>query len=369
MLRSSFLSLVLAATLSSAATPPEVRLWQTVRGQRIEASLVKAEGDTVVLQRKNSKQTLTFTRDDLMPTDTVYLDELAKKQQQSESPARGSGTSTAIKPFEPLPVDGSDEVAGEAVKGRLYPRTKDEIRTGLGEILQRDKPKTLDREVHEAMCRLNAYRFLSGVFNDVGTEPEMVEGAAEASKACAEAGTISHSLGHSTDKCNLSMGHHDIASTVDGYMNDGGDNNRERRGHRRWCLNPPMQNAGFGREGTFSAMWCMDGGGQRPREPWSYPGRGLYPLDYVQGNAWSFYMPSSLPPDTKVRIWKLTARPQQSIPWGEEPKGREISVGFTNVFENTVNFEPDQSILGRRGIYWVRVHGRGVREQYLTELF
>ena len=80
-------------------------------------------------------------------------------------------------------------------------------------------------------------------------------------------------------------------------------------------------------------------------------------------------MPASLPADTKVRIWILSARPQQSIPWGEDPKGREIPVEFTHVYDNTVNFEPDPSILGRRGIYWVCVHGRGVREQYLTELF
>ena len=95
----------------------------------------------------------------------------------------------------PLPEGDNDEVQGEAAKGRLYPRTKDETRAGLREILQRDKPKALDKEVHEAICRLNAYRFLSGVFSGVGTESLMVEGADDAAKACAEAKTISHSLG------------------------------------------------------------------------------------------------------------------------------------------------------------------------------
>ena len=197
----------------------------------------------------------------------------------------------------------------------------------------------------------------------------MVEGADDAAKACAAAGTLSHSLGHSTNKCNLSQGQHNMASTVDGYIGDGGDNNRERRGHRRWCLNPPMQNAGFGREGSFSAMWCMDSSGQKPRAPWSYPGRGLYPREYVHGNAWSFYMTGPLPDDTKVRIWKLSSRPEQSIPWGETPKGREIEVGYSFVYDNTINFEPDAKIHGKRGIYWVRVQGRAIREQYLTELF
>ena len=89
----------------------------------------------------------------------------------------------------------------------------------------------------------------------------------------------------------------------------------------------------------------------------------------MHGSAWSFYMTGALPEDTKVRIWKLSSRPEQSIPFGQDPKGREIEVGYRFVYDNTVNFEPDPKIKGKRGIYWVRVQGRGLREQYLTELF
>ncbi len=365
-----FLALITAS--SAVFAVEEIRIWQTVRGQRIEGGFVKAEGDKVVIQKKHSKETVTVPREELMPTDTVYLEQLEKKNKPAPatpSPAKSMPGAAPANP--PLPGDIADEeeVPGEPVKSRLYPRTKDEIRAALREIGQRDKPKDLNKEVHDAICRLNGYRYLSGVTSSVGTEPHMVEGADDAAKACAAAGTISHSLGHSTNKCNLSQGHHDMAATVNGYIGDGGDNNRERRGHRRWCLNPPMQNAGFGREGSFSAMWCMDSGGQKTRAPWSYPGRGLYPLEYVHGNAWSFYMTGPLPAETKVRIWKLSSRPELSIPWGEEPKGREIEVGYSFVYDNTINFEPDPKIHGKRGIYWVRVHGRSVREQYLTELF
>ncbi len=361
--------LVIGSTGAFAAE--DVRLWQTVRGQRIEGSFVKADGDGVVIQKKNSKVTVTVLREELMPPDTIYLEQLEKKSKPAPATPASPKSAPGAAPAVPLPGDIADDedVPGEPVKGRLYPRTKDEIRAALREIEQRDKPKDLNKEVHDAIGRLNAYRYLSGVMSNVGTESHMVEGAGDAAKACAAAGNISHSLGHSTDKCNLSQGHHDMATTVDGYMNDGGDNNRERRGHRRWCLNPPMQNAGFGREGVFSAMWCMDSGGQKPRTPWSYPGRGLYPREFVHGSAWSFYMTGALPEDTKVRIWKLSSRPEQSIPFGQDPKGREIEVGYSFVYDNTVNFEPDPKIKGKRGIYWVRVQGRGLREQYLTELF
>ena len=307
-----------------------------------------------------------------MPVDAMYVEQAEKKNSAPPAPSpstkpKSSSGEGAVTPSIPLPGDDDDEVAGEPSKGRLYPRTKDEVRSGLRAILGREKPKTLEREIHEAICRLNAYRFLSGLYDEVGTEKEMNDGAQDASKACAEAGQISHSLGHSTNRCNLSSGHHDMASTVDGYIGDGGENNRAVRGHRRWCLNPPMKNAGFGREGTYSAMWCMDSTGKKASEPWSYPGKGLYPIDYVKGNAWSFYYTGNLPSETTVKMWKLTKRPKQMLAWTEEPKGREIKIDYTNVFDNTINWEPDTK--GKRGIYWVRIHGKQVREQYVVELF
>jgi hypothetical protein len=338
-----------------------VRLWQLVGGKHFRASFMSEAGGKVTLRRKDDGKTVTVTRDELMPADTIYLDDLAKTAKPS-----GGGTGPAA-----ATGGGSDEAlpAGEPGKNRLYPRTREEIRAGLREIQSRKKPDKVEGEVWAAVCRLNEHRFLAGVSSDVGTMPPMNEGAADASKACAAAGTISHGLGHSTDKCNLSMGHGNMSGTVDGYMNDGGDNNRERRGHRRWCLNPPMQNAGFGREGIFSAMWCMDSSGRGSRTPWAWPGRGLFPLEYFKGNAWSFYANGPIPSDAKVRIWKLLTRPTDPIPMATEPKGREIKVGYVFAYDNTINFEPDPSMLGKRGIYWVRIEGRGFREQYLTELY
>jgi hypothetical protein len=374
MIRRLFLSLLLVISLSHAADTPENRVWKTVRGQMIEGSFQSMDGDNVVIQRKNSRQTVKVPKEELMPVDALYLDELSKKSTPAapatpETKPKSGPASPAVTP-DAIPLPGGDDeedIPGEPSKGRLYPRTKDEVRAGLRAILGRDKPKELQREVHDAICRLNAYRFLSGLYSEVGSEKSMNDNAQDASKACAEAGRISHSLGHSTDRCNLSMGHHDMVSTVDGYIGDGGDNNREKRGHRRWCLNPPMKNAGFGREGVFSAMWCMDGGGTKAREPWSYPGRGLFPMEYVRGNAWSFYYTGSLPSETTVKMWKLTARPAHMLAWTEEPKGREIAIDYTHVYDNTINWEP--ATKGKRGIYWVRIHGKQVREQYVVELF
>jgi hypothetical protein len=80
-------------------------------------------------------------------------------------------------------------------------------------------------------------------------------------------------------------------------------------------------------------------------------------------------MTGPIPGDAKVRIWKLVTRPTVPIPFAQEPKGREVKVDYVFVYDNTINFEPDSSILGKRGVYWVRIEGRGFREQYLTELY
>ena len=360
MFRLRFLILIVAVTCNRALAAPEVRVWQTVGGSRLEASLFRTEGDKVILQRKNSSVTVTVMREQLVAADTVYLDELAKKQTTPQRP-----NSPGTRPDGEAKKDGVPAPPGKA----LYPRTKDEIRTGLEAILKRDKPKEVSKEVHAAVCRLNVYRFLSGVFDNVVSEPEMNEGAAEAARACAQAGKISHDLGHSTEKCNLSLGHNDMASPVDGYIMDPFENNRAQRGHRRSCLMPSLAKSGFGKSGKFGAMWSVDSSGQKSEGPWSYPGHGLYPLQYLRSESWSFYMPTPLPQDTKVRIWKLAEAPKVRIPWEEEPRGREISVRFTHVFANAVNFEPDSSILGRRGIFWIRIQGSDLREQYVTELF
>ena len=121
----------------------------------------------------------------------------------------------------------------------------------------------------------NSSRSNSSVSYDVEADARMNEQAAEAAKACDSKGSISHDLGHFTEICNLSGGT-DVGGSVEGYMNDGGANNREARGHRRWCLNPPMGRVGFGGGTKFAAMACMDTSGKdKAGDTWSYPGKGL----------------------------------------------------------------------------------------------
>lgn len=347
----SLLFLLLASAVHGADA------WRTFTdkgGRKMVATVVKVEDTYAVLKLKANGREVTLGFDKLSDEDVEFLN----SYDAGEAPA------TAEKATEDTATEEEPEI------GRLYPRSKEEIRKTIREIKARPKPDDISREVHEATQALNIYRYLCGVPYVVEADAEFSAKAEDAAKACEKNGGLSHDLGHSTDKCNLAGGSGMVAS-VSQYINDAGENNRERRGHRAWCLNPPMDKVGFGEaEGGYSAMWCMESGGKSIRDSWAYPGKGLFPLDYMHGDAWSLYgvnAPESLD-KVEVRIFKLSSRPEKPFSATDEIPGREIPVKFkSKAMMNGINFEPEEP--AKRGIYWVTVRGGGIRESYLVELF
>ena len=257
----------------------------------------------------------------------------------------------------------------EPENGRLYPRSRDEIRRTIREIKARPIPEGISKDVHEATQELNVYRYLCGLDHEVEADAEFSQNAEDAAKACEKNGGLSHTLGHSTDKCNLAGGSGMVAS-VGQYIGDMGENNRIARGHRAWCLNPPMARVGFGASGNYSAMWCMNREGKSLRGSWTYPGKGFFPLEYMRGDAWSLYgagIPESADKVT-VRVYKLASRPDKPFSAMAEIPGREIPVNHVSIaMMNGINFEPEEP--AKRGIYWVTASGGGIRESYLVELY
>jgi len=219
---------------------------------------------------------------------------------------------------------------------------------------------------------LNVYRYLCGVPAKVKMDEKLNANCEEAAKICEEKGKLGHDFGHYTDKSNLStMG--DVVASVPQYIDDSGSNNRERRGHRRWCLNPPMKKTGFGSGSSgYSAMWSIDGSRDSSRvKAWSYPGAGYFPRKYMHGTAWSFYQKNQVPPKNKIKItiFKLRKAPTKKISFNGVPDGKEIGVRYISAYKNTINFEPKDFTAGDRGIYWVRITGGGMREAYVVEFF
>lgn len=266
----------------------------------------------------------------------------------------------------------------------FYPRTKEEIRAGLKEIASRKPPASLPGDVdtkrrqgdfkllQEGLNELNAFRFLSGVPHGVTLDGALVSAADEAARACEKAGHLGHDLGGNTDKCNLhgatgTAGRY--ADSIRGYIRDDGENNREKRGHRWWCLTPQLGKTGLGRAGGFQAMYVFDKSGPKPAGSWAIPGKGWYPAEYVPGDSWSLYLPKNAPPadQLKVRMWKLNGQPQQALKNPEAPIGKPVTIKAVFTFANAINFEPE--IAPKKDTYFIKVEGPGVSEAYLVDLF
>ncbi len=333
--------------------------WHTftdTKGRKMQAKILDVGNDFVLVELKANGKQLPINFDNLSEEDLEFLD----GYEAAPSSAGGAVKESA----------GDDALPdGEPDKNRLYPRTKEEIRDGIREIRKRPRPDGISREVHEATQTLNVYRFLCGVPSEVEPDAGFSKNAEDAALACKANGGLSHGLGRSTDKCNLSsMG--DVVRSVPQYIDDAGENNRKVRGHREWCLNPPMGKVGFGSGGdSYSAMWCMDGSGKPVRGIWSYPGRGLFPLEYLHGNAWSLYgagQPKSVD-DLKVEMFRLSKRPEKPLPMSGKIDGREVPVLHVSLGMSGINFEPEMPV--KRGIYWIRMKGGGVSEGYLVELY
>ena len=261
---------------------------------------------------------------------------------------------------------------------KLYSKTKEQIRAGLMEISKRRPAPPAPGVKVDARAssvlqgginEVNIYRFLCGVPANVMLDPDLVAKADEAAKACKEAGRIAHDLGHFTDECNLHQGQRDNVSQVRGYIEDGGANNREARGHRRWVLNPPLGETGLGLASGFAAMHVLDHSGTNLTESWAYPAKGWFPRDRLHGDAWSLYLPKDAPPanQLKVSVWKLHCTPQQALQIPLHPKGRELKIKAVFVSGNAINFEPD--VVPNKDTFWVMIEGPGVSEKYLVDFY
>jgi len=241
-----------------------------------------------------------------------------------------------------------------------------------------DSKKVLDK------LKLNVYRFLCGVSYHVKPSKALNQKAEDAAQACMDNGELSHSIGSYTDVSNLAMnsGGIDFEVSLFQYINDDGENNRAKRGHRAWCLNPTMGITGFGVKDVFSAMYVADMSGDKftHHDFHSYPGEGLYPIKYLHGNGWSFYSHGgALDKKTKVEVWRLTttstsdlktsSSASQQPSWDKSPKGTKLPTKYVNVVGNYIVFEPKLEPITETGTYLIRVSSNNYKKQYSVTLY
>lgn len=164
-----------------------------------------------------------------------------------------------------------------------------------------------DTDLKEGLNALNSMRYIAGVgVKDVILCHYGNDYAQAGSLACCVNGSLSHNPAYiqgmdstlwtyakfGCQQSNLASGFKNVAhSVVLGYLYDTNERNISALGHRRWCLNPPMDVTGFGQVNNFSAMYAL-ANGYKNADNYGvcWPAQNM-PLEYFPADtAWSISM-------------------------------------------------------------------------------
>lgn len=291
---------------------------------------------------------------------TVVIDSKASEKVKEEPPKKKKSYS------KPVPS-----------RTGVYPYKKDQVEMEIEAILARKKPSGFTDADKDAINLLNVYRFLCGVDYAVKLSSSFTQQAQKAATRCKDRNMLSHDIGEYTDLCNLAMNTlmKDKALQVRQYMEDRGERNREKRGHRSHCLRPALSGTGFGLNGMYAAMRVYGNQVGRPiatRKFYAYPGPGYFPQRYLHGNGWSFYAPSQkeFPGNPTVELWQLS-EPLAKLPNPDLPftAGTNVKINAQFKFENGVVFEPNLNPANAVGIYFIRIKAQKFVYQYLVDIY
>ena len=233
----------------------------------------------------------------------------------------------------------------------------------------------------KAMRQLNAYRFLAGVPYDVSLKAEYCDYAYAAADICDRLGTVNHNppnpgmtkdeyekarfgAGHS----NLGVGRPRTSSTgvnIDGWVSDSGIPNL---GHRRWCLNPAMGQAGFGAKNTGAAMYAHDGSRKviPDYDYVAFPARGYMPISYFKAPSWWWSVSLNpakyqAPIKKKIKVTVCPLAPGAAVDL--QRKGPPMDLDVLDVdlgpfgIPNCIMFHPAKAVVENGARYWVEITG------------
>ncbi|WP_066831546.1 MBG domain-containing protein [Collinsella ihumii] len=163
--------------------------------------------------------------------------------------------------------------------------------------------------LNDALKVLNFVRYIAGVPSNVTLNSDYNEWAQAASLVSRLNNKLSHDpsqpaglpndlydLGHTgASSSNLGSGYANPASSiVNGYLRDEDASNIDRVGHRRWVLNPPMGQVGFGYVGSYTAMYAFDRTGSSSCTNVAWPAQNM-PVELFQSDdPWSLNVGSEV---------------------------------------------------------------------------
>lgn len=330
------------------------------------------------------KEFMTFLLKDKHEPATALFKGLAKKKVSPDTAAEMMAEFRSIYDEDPKKafrsINAITASANKMQVKKYYPHEKKEMEKAIADILKTRPGKGADKAQQDAINLSNVYRYVCGVAPSLKYDKEFGAQAEDAAAACARAGKISHDLGHSTDACNLHSGMDERVKSVPGYVHDPGGGNRAARGHRNWLLDPAAAKVAFGQSGTFHAMRVMDTSCTiKQKGPYSYPGRGYFPVRYLHGDGWSYHAGPAAPvgDNPKVEMWSLVRAPKKTITKADLKSPRAIPVKEIFAHSNYIVFEPDLEDSNFKrdkagnltGVYFVRVTWRGYKDEYIVEFY
>ena len=187
--------------------------------------------------------------------------------------------------------------------------------------------------LNDALKVLNFVRYIAGVPSNVTLNSDYNEWAQAASLVSRLNNKLSHDpsqpaglpndpydLGHTgASRSNLGSGYANPASSiVNGYLRDGDASNIDRVGHRRWVLNPPMSQVGFGYVGSYTAMYALDRTGSSSCTNVAWPAQNM-PVELFHNNdPWSLNVGKTVSGDNTTvtltrqrdgKVWNFSSGP------------------------------------------------------------
>jgi hypothetical protein len=248
---------------------------------------------------------------------TELTDQGLKKLVANYKDGKRHGVLTQFEKGKPVLTQGYKE------DQLVYPRGVSDIKNKLAEILRSPAKPGTNPEEEAGFRRLKAYRYLVEVpYENLELDKEASQGAQAAAAICEKLGRLDHQPKNpglpeaeyklalsGAQHSNLAMGYKSLDLALDGWMDDAAPmGTPQHLGHRQWCINPQMQKVGFGKSGTYYAMWAHDRS-QKMVPDYDFicfPGRGLMPLEFFSP---SYYWNVSLNPK-KFRPPSDTVKPK-----------------------------------------------------------
>lgn len=248
-----------------------------------------------------------------------------------------------------------------------------------------------DETLYNALDALNCMRYIAGL-PEVSLNSEYNELAQYASLVNCVNNFLTHypeqpddmpdemyELGRKgASSSNITGGNssHTLAYSVLLYMNDSDSSNLSRIGHRRWCLNPDMQETGFGLVDRYSAMYSIDKGRTDAIETGvCWPAQNM-PVEYFKSlisyynsPAWSISMGMDLN-ESDIKVSLIRKSDLKEWNFSSTSADGDFYVNNDNIGQKgCIIFSPSDISYSAGDVFDVRIEGMEEPVEYSVSFF